>query len=127
MLEIALNDCERARKMSEELPRGLVETSGIYGRALDMVINEALYGDHSNSYKLLSAMLHEEENAQLSRLCVKESEISEKDVDKIIKDCILSVKQFYVKYRQSQLTEAMRRETDPAKRMELLKQLTTVK
>ena len=127
LLEIALNDCERARKMSEELPRGLVETSGIYGRALDMVINEALYGDHSNSYKLLSAMLHEEENAQLSRLCVKESEISEKDVDKIIKDCILSVKQFYVKYRQSQLTEAMRRETDPAKRMELLKQLTTVK
>lgn len=127
LLEVALNNCEKAKAMAEELPRGLSETSGIYGRALDMVINEALYGDHANSYKLLSAMLHEEENAKLSQLCVKESEIPEKDIDKIVNDCILSVKQFYTKYRQTQLTEAMRRENDPAKRMELLKQLTTIK
>ncbi len=126
LLEIALNDCNKAREMAETLPHGLSEMSGIYGRALDMVINEALYGEHANSYNLLEAMLREEENAAISRLCVKDTEISENDVDKILKDCILSVKQFYIKYRQTQLTEAMRQETDPAKRMELLKQLTTI-
>lgn len=127
LLEIAINFSDKAREMSDALPQDLSANSGIYGKALELVINEALYGDHANCCKQLSNLLREEENAQISKLCVKDTEISEKDVDKITNDCILSVKQFYNKMKQQQLTDAIRNENDPAKRMELLKKLTEIK
>ena len=127
LLEAALNFCDKAREMAEYLPHELLEESGIFGKALDMVINEALYGDHSNCYKLLADFQHEVESAEISELCVKDSEISEKNVDKIMKDCILLVTQFYKKRKQQQLTDAMRQEPDPAKRMELLKKIMEIK
>ncbi len=123
LLETALNFEDKARMMAECLPQDLLNDSGLVGKALGLVINEALYGDHSNSYKLLADLLLEQECAEISQLCVKDSEISENDVDKITNDCILSVKQFYIKRKQQQLTDAMRNESDPARRMELLKQL----
>lgn len=123
LLEAALNFCDKAREMAEVLPRGVLEESGLFGKALDMVINEALYGDHENCYKLLSDMLHDEENPEISKLCVKDTKISENDVDKIIKDCILLVKQIYKKKKQQQLTDAMRQEPTAEGRMMLLKQI----
>ncbi|MBR2510001.1 MAG: DNA primase [Lentisphaeria bacterium] len=123
LLEAALNFCDKAREMAEILPRGVLEESGFSGKALDMVLNEALYGDHDNCYKLLSSMLHEEENPEISKLCVKDTKISENDVDKIMKDCILLVKQIYKKKKQQQLTDAMRQEPSAEGRMMLLKQL----
>ena len=123
LLETALNFEDRARMMAEYLPQDLLNESGIVGKALGLVINEALYGDHGNSYKLLADLMLEHESPEISRICVKDSEISENDVDKITKDCILSVKQFYKKQKQQQLADAMRQEPDAAKRMELLKQL----
>ena len=57
-----------AQAMAEKLPNEIFEESGIYGKALGLVINEALYGDHSNCYKLLSDMLREEENPEISKL-----------------------------------------------------------
>ena len=127
LLEIALNSADKAREMAELLPQELFDTAGIYGKALGMVINEALYGEHANCYKLLNEMLYEEHNSEISRLCVKDSEISEKNIDKITKDCILLLQQFFKKRKQQQLTDAMKRESDPVKRMELLKLLIQIK
>ena len=127
LLEIALNSADKAREMADLLPQGMFDTAGIYGKALGMVINEALYGDHANCYKMLNELLYEEQNPEISRLCVKDSENSEKNVDKITKDCILLLQQFFMKRKQQQLTDAMRQESDPVKRMELLKKLIQIK
>jgi hypothetical protein len=127
LLEIALNSADKAREMADLLPQDMFDTAGIYGKALGMVINEALYGEHANCYKLLNELLYEEQNPGISRLCVKDSENSEKNVDKITKDCILLLQQFFMKRKQQQLTDAMRQESDPVKRMELLKQLIQIK
>ena len=127
LLEIALNSADKAREMADLLPQDMFDTAGIYGKALGMVINEALYGDHANCYKMLNELLYEEQNPEISRLCVKDSENSEKNVDKITKDCILLLQQFFMKRKQQQLTDAMRQESDPVKRMELLKKLIQIK
>ncbi len=127
LLEIALNFADKARSFEGLLPQELLADSGIAGKALAMVINEALYGDHGNCFKMLSDMMHENFDEKISALCVNDTKISEKDIDKIADDCILLLQQTYLKRRQQQITDAMRRESDPARRMELLKKLMEIK
>ncbi len=121
MLELALADENAARYLAEAVPHDELAASGAGGKALDLVINAALNGEHDHASQLLGDFLREHPVPALSAALVRETVYA--DREKALAESVSQWRRMRFRERRVALTNQLRAAADDEEKLRILGEL----
>jgi len=126
LLELALNSENAARKLAELLPEGEPSGDDPAGAALNIVIGAALNGEFSEAPGRINTVLLEHPDPEVSRVLMTHCEETDK-VEEAVPGAFRNWYLAWVRFRKNTLLQKLRQETDPARRAEILAEISAVR
>ena len=117
-----MNSADCARRIAQELETVSLEKSDPVVEALDLVIDCALNDEMDQVVSGLNSLLIEKTCPEISRLLVKNNSFA--SPDRAVTEAVAEVKRIRRQYRQNQLLEQLRGESDSEKRLKLLMEIS---
>ncbi|MBO5991697.1 MAG: hypothetical protein J6R00_08615 [Lentisphaeria bacterium] len=125
LLELALFSENTARFIADELEPGELPDINNVSKAINMAVNAALNGEYEQLDSQLNNFLAETPEPEISRLMVERTNWSEPE--KAVHDSIIQLRKLRIENKKKKLFSALAAELDPAKRMELLSEISKLK
>ena len=125
LLELALFSENTARFIADELEPGELPDINNVSKAINMAVNAALNGEYEQLDSQLNNFLAETPEPEISRLMVERTRWSEPE--KAVHDSIIQLRKLRIENKKKKLFSALAAELDPAKRMELLSEISKLK
>ena len=125
LLELALASADAAKRLSELCAPGELGDDEPVGRALNAVIDAALSGGHGRAAEILNEMLIESPDPDVSRVLFERREFA--DPGRAFDDSVAQLRRFRGREARAGLLARLRGTTDPAEKMNLLKQIAELR
>ena len=125
LLELALYSENTARFIADELEPGELPDINNVSKAINMAVNAALNGEYDQLDSQLNNFLAETPEPEISRLMV--GRIQWNEPEKAVHDSIIQLRKLRIENKKKKLFSALAAELDPAKRMELLSEISKLK
>ncbi len=107
LLELSLLHGTVAKYLSDNLRSEMISKTGV-GRALEKVISLTLNGEWEFSTEAVKEMLTEQADPPLSRILTEPQDIPEDKREKAVRECVLRIKETYLKTTIDDLIARMR-------------------
>ena len=121
LLDLALHSENTARCIADSLEIGELPDINPVSKAINTAINLALSGEYELLYSTLNNMLNEDPEPEIARIMVEKTDW--KEPVKAVLDCIAEFRKVKKEVRKRKLHAALAVETDPVKRLEILKEI----
>lgn len=125
LLELALHSENTARFIASELEPGELPDINNVSRAINIAVNSALNGEYDQLDSQLNNFLAETPEPEISRLMV--GRIQWNEPEKAVHDSIIELRKLRIENKKKKLFSALASELDPAKRLELLAEISKLK
>ena len=106
------------------MKRGTLTTAPV-SRAINIAVNSALNGEYDQLDSQLNNFLAETPESEISRLMV--GRIQWNEPEKAVHDSIIELRKLRIENKKKKLFSALASELDPAKRLELLAEISKLK
>lgn len=125
LLGLALSSDEFAREIAELLPPGTVDETSTAWKALDLLVSGALNGEKvADSAAGINGLLNDAPDPEVGELLVSPPKFA--DPDRALQDSVTELLRLGRRRRYTALTAEIRNCPDPARRLELMKQLQEI-
>ena len=125
LLELALYSENTARFIADVLEPGELQNLNNVSKAINIAVNAALNGEYDQLDSMLNNLLNETPEPEISRLMVERVEW--KEPEKAVYDSVFELRKLRIENKKKKLFAALASELDPAKRMELLTEISKLK
>ncbi|MDR0932464.1 MAG: DNA primase [Victivallales bacterium] len=124
LLELSIASEHAARRLGEEFGADEFSDAIPLEKALNTVIGSALNGEHDKITGILTDMQLSSPNSDISRILFEHKEFA--DFDKALEDSIAQLRRERSRAKSSQLMIRLRETADPAERMKILSEISSV-
>lgn len=124
LLEIALNNENYARRMTEDIMPETLD-GNLIAQALNMVIAAAINGEYKEVFSQLNSLDRNDSSPALSRILAGEQIVPPDGIEQAYNDCIAVLKRFYLNAQREKLMAELRSPQCPEERkLQILTELT---
>jgi len=125
LLGLALSSDECAREIAGLLPPGTVEGTSTAWKALDLLVSGALNGETvADSAAGINELLNSSPDPEVGKLLISPPQFA--DPDRALQDSVAELFRLSRRRRYAAVAAEIRNCTDPARRLELMKQLQEI-
>ena len=125
LLGLALSSDECAREIAGLLPPGTVEETSTAWKALDLLVSGALNGETvADSAAGINELLNSSPDPEVGKLLLSPPQFA--DPDRALRDSVAELFRLSRRRRYAAVAAEIRNCTDPARRLELMKQLQEI-
>ena len=125
LLDLALFSENTARFIADTLEPGELPDINLVSKAINIAVNAALNGEYEELNSKLNNLLAETPEPEISRLMVEHT--SWQEPEKAVTDSVIQLRKLRIENKKKKLFSALAAELDPAKRMELLSEISKLK